>query len=233
MRANEAEWYDQHYQQVQSALGPWYKFSLPYLQSIVRPADRLIEMGCGQGLLLREIAHRGILPESNLYGMDQSSTAVSHVKKALPNANASTGDIYHLDYPKGFFDVCLLMETIEHLEDPRPALDQIFGVIKPGGRLLVSYPNFPRPDWRIFRFLAETLNRPHWVVLQPIDKIYRVSQVINLVQQSGFQFERGVGSGYGPPFFYRWEFAWMTNTLNALGLWRLSFHPILVFQKPS
>ncbi len=231
MRANEAAWYDQHYQQIQSSLGPWYKFSLPYIRSIVTEQSRLIELGCGQGLLLRELVRTKTIREENVYGMDQSSTAVDYIRRALPAAHADTGDIYDLKYDRDHFDVCLLMETIEHLEEPGPALEQIFKVVAPSGRLLVSYPNFPRPDWRLFRFLAERLGRPHWVVLQPIDKIYRVSQVIEIVTKAGFVFERGIGSGYGPPFFYRWEGDWLTNLLNRLGLWRLSFHPILVFQK--
>jgi 2-polyprenyl-3-methyl-5-hydroxy-6-metoxy-1,4-benzoquinol methylase len=233
MQANEAAWYDEHYRQAQMSLGPWYKFSLPYLKSVVTDRMKLIEMGCGQGLLLREIARAKLIPEENIYGMDQSQTAVDFVRRALPKAHAAIGDIYHLTYEKDSFDVCLLMETIEHLEEPKPALEEIFSVVAPGGRLLVSYPNFPRPDWRIFRWIAEALNKPHWVVLQPIDKIYRVSQVIRIVEAVGFKFEQGIGSGYGPPYFYRLEADWMTRLLNSLGLWRLSFHPILVFRKPS
>lgn len=232
MRANEAAWYDQHYQQAQESLGPWYTFSLPYLAEILQPQSKVVELGCGQGLMLREIAHRKLVREENLFGLDQSPTAVDFVRRALPEAHAAVGDIYNLEFEKNFFDVCLLMETIEHLEEPEPALKQIFSVIAPGGRLLVSYPNFPRPDWRVFRMIAEALNKPHWVVLQPIDKIYRVSHVVRIVESVGFNFELGIGSGYGPPYFYRWEAAWMTRALNSLGLWRLSFHPILVFQKP-
>ena len=232
MKANEAAWYDAHYQQFQTAEWVcWYKFSVPCLKSILRPESKLVELGCGQGPLLRYLAREKLLAQESIYGIDQSRTAVDFVKRALPNAHLDTGDIYRLSYPKNFFDVCLLMETIEHLEDPSLALKEIIGVLKPGGTLMLSYPNFARPDWRVFRWVAEALNKPHWVVLQPIDKIYRVSQVIRLVEEAGFKLERGIGSGYGPPFFYRFEADWMTRLLNALGLWRLSFHPILVFQK--
>jgi 2-polyprenyl-3-methyl-5-hydroxy-6-metoxy-1,4-benzoquinol methylase len=234
MQANEAAWYDAHYQQIQTAEWVcWYKFSLPYLRSVLNSQTKLVELGCGQGPLLRYLAREKLLPEENIYGMDQSRTAVDFVKRALPSAHVDTGDIYQLPYPEGFFDVCLLMETIEHLEEPVPALKQIIGVLKPGGALLVSYPNFARPDWRIFRWLAEMLKKPQWVVLQPIDKIYRVSKAIEIVEGAGFVFDQGIGSGYGPPFFYRFEADWMTRVLNALGLWRFSFHPILVFRKPS
>src|SRR5262245_34179244 len=125
MQANEAEWYDEFYQQEQASWAPWYKFALPYLREILTPQTRLVELGCGQGHILRHLARAKLLPEENIYGMDQSRTAVDFVKRHLPGAHVETGDIYKLPYAKDFFEVCLLMETIEHFADPRPALEQI------------------------------------------------------------------------------------------------------------
>ena len=233
MQANEAAWYDEFYQTEQASWAPWYKFSLPYLRQILTAETRLVELGCGQGHILRYLAQKKLLPEENIYGMDQSRTAVDFVKRALPRAHLDTGDIYRLPYPKDHFHVCLLMETIEHFEDPRPALEQIWSVLRPGGVLLISFPNYLCPCWLPFRWLVRLANKPELLVLQPIDKIYTAFGVIRLVKQAGFAFERCVGSGYGPPFFYRLERDWMTRGLNALGLWWLSFHPILIFRKPG
>src|SRR6266540_3972055 len=232
MQANEAAWYDDFYRQVHTNWAPWYKNSIPYLRRVLTPTTKLVELGCGQGHLLRYLAREKLLPEENIHGMDQSRTAVDFVKGHLPKAHLDTGDIYRLEYPKNFFDICMLMETIEHLEEPGAALEQIFPMVAPNGRLLVSFPNFLSPPWLPFRLLAEWLNKPHWVVLQPITKIYTVFHVIRLVEKAGFKFEEGIGSGYGPPYFYRFEKDWMTRALNALRLWRFSFHPILVFRKP-
>lgn len=56
MQANEAAWYDQHCQQIQTAEWVcWYKFSLPYLRSILNPQTKLVELGCGQGPLLQRM----------------------------------------------------------------------------------------------------------------------------------------------------------------------------------
>ena len=232
-QAKEAAWYNEHYKTIQTGWPPWYRYLLPDLVRILTPQTRLVELGCGQGMLLRHLDEAGLLPQENIYGIDQSSTAVDFVRERLPKAHISTGDIYRLEYPKNHFQVCLLMETIEHLEDPAPALQQIFSVIAPGGRLYVSFPNFLSLPWLPVRILSEKLNKPSWVVLQPIDKIYTVFDVIRIVKAAGFQFERGIGSGYGPPILYKWEKDWMTNALNALRLWRFSFHPILVFRKPA
>ena len=232
MQANEAAWYDEFYQKEQASWPPWYKFALPFLQKNLSAQSRLVELGCGQGHLLRHLAKAGLLPEENIHGMDQSRTAIDLVKRHLPKAQLETGDIYQLPYPKNFFHICLLMETIEHLEDPHPALLQMFSVIAPGGFLLVSFPNFLSPPWLPFRLFLQLIGKAErYIALQPIDKIYTVFHVISLVKKAGFEFDHGIGSGYGPPFFYRFEKDWMTRGLNALGLWWLSFHPILVFRK--
>jgi len=233
MQANEAAWYDEHYRKEQASWAPWYKFSLPFLRQVITPQTRLVELGCGQGHLLRHLGKEQLLPQENIYGLDQSQTAVDLVKRELPQAHLSIGDIYHLEYPKNFFNVCLLMETIEHLEEPAPALAQIFSVLAPGAVLLLSFPNYLSLPWLPFRGLVRLLRKPEWLVLQPIDKIYTVFDVIGIVGAAGFEFEQGIGSGYGPPYFYRFEKDWMTRGLNALRLWRFSFHPILVFRKPA
>ena len=229
---NQAAWYDEYYKFVQTGFAPWYRFAIPDLRRVLTPQSKLVELGCGQGHLLRYLVQEQLLPEENIYGMDQSTTAVEFVYRFLPKAHLSVGDIYRLEYPKDFFDVCLLMETIEHLEEPQAALQQIHSIVAPGGLLYISFPNYLCLPWLPVRILAEKLNKPNWVVLQPVDKIYTVFTVIRLVRQAGFQFVRGIGSNYGLPLLYPLEKDWMTRFLNSLRLWRFCFHPILVFRKP-
>lgn len=230
--AKEAGWYDDFYRAVQG-MGPWYYFMIPHLRSTLNAQTKLLELGCGQGHVLRYLAEKSVVPQENIFAIDQSKTAVDFVKEKLPRAHLSVGDIYKLAFGDNFFDACLLMETIEHLEEPAPALAEIWRVIKPGGLLYISFPNFLHLPWLAVRILAEKLNRPNWIVLQPVDKIYTVFSVIKLVRKAGFEFQEGIGSNYGPPVLYPLEKEWVTKTLNALGLWRLSFHPIMVFQKPG
>lgn len=232
--AKEADWYDNYYYKnlAQSQLGPWHRFMIPHLCSVLTTQTKLLELGCGQGTVLRYLVQKKLLPEENVHAIDQSKTAVDFAKKLLPHAHIEVGDIYRLDFKPNTMDVCLLMETIEHLEEPMIALAQIYSVIAPDGLLYVSFPNFLHLPWLAVRILAEKLNHPNWIVLQPIDKIYTVFSVIKLVERAGFKFEQGIGSNYGPPVLYPLEKEWVTNFLNALRLWRFSFHPILVFRKP-
>src|SRR5437870_302774 len=189
IQAREAHWYDDFYRAVQKGMGPWHYFMIPHVSGLLGPDTKLLELGCGQGHILRYLVEKKLLPQENIYAIDQSKTAVDFVQNLLPRAHISVGDIYRLRLQPNTFDACLLMETIEHLEEPMPALLEVFSVIAPGGLLYVSFPNFLHLPWLIVRILAEKLKRPNWIVLQPVDKIYTVPGVIKIVERAGFRFE--------------------------------------------
>lgn len=246
-KANESDWYDGHYATSGTApslkpltgdallkhLGPWYGYALPHLRSNLLPSHKILELGCGTGRLLTQLYREKIIPAENIYGLDQSLVAVDQAGAAIPAAKFSVGDIYKLNLPDEFFNTVLLMEVIEHLDHPEHALSQIFRVTAKGGLLYVSFPNYVHLPWLAVRMLAQLLNRPNWIVLQPIDKIYTVFGVKRLVEASGFTFIEGIGANYGPPLLYPLEKPWITKSLNRLGLWWMSFHPVLVFRKNS
>jgi 2-polyprenyl-3-methyl-5-hydroxy-6-metoxy-1,4-benzoquinol methylase len=231
-RKADADWYDEFYKNKQVGLAPWYRFLWPELKSKLSPTTKLLELGCGQGHILRLLAENNVLPQENITGLDQSRAAVEFCAQQLPKAKFLTGDLYDLkDLQSDMYDVCLLMETIEHLEDPARPIQNIHRILKPGGLLYVSFPNYLHLPWLLVRILAEKLNHPNWIVLQPVDKIYTTFGVSRLFQIGGFDFLKGIGSNYGPPVLYPLETDGMTQLLNSLCLWRFSFHPILVFRK--
>jgi 2-polyprenyl-3-methyl-5-hydroxy-6-metoxy-1,4-benzoquinol methylase len=229
----QAAWYDEFHRNASVRMGPWYRFLLPDLVSEIKPETRLLELGCGQGNILRLLAMENLMQEVNIWGVDYSRTAIEFARQSLPKANLTAQDLYQLQVPQNFFHICLLMETIEHLEHPARALEKIFAATAPQGLLYLSFPNYLHLPWLLVRILAEKLNRPNWIVLQPVDKIYTVFGIIRLVQQAGFVFEKGIGSNYGPPVLYPLETDGLTRFLNRLRLWRLSLHPILKFRKPA
>jgi SAM-dependent methyltransferase len=229
-----AAWYDEHYyRDIRLTLGPWHQFLLPDLMAECRPDQKLIELGCGQAQVPRFLVEKGRLPAGNVYGLDQSSEAVAFCQRELPGGNFQVQDLYTMNYPDDSFDYCVMMETIEHLERPREVLQRAYKFLKPGGYLYISFPNFVHLPWLLVRLLSEWLNRPRWIGLQPVDKIYTIWGIQKLGRSAGFEFVKGIGSCYGPPMLYRLEKDWMTNGLNGFGLWWLSFHPILKFRKPK
>jgi 2-polyprenyl-3-methyl-5-hydroxy-6-metoxy-1,4-benzoquinol methylase len=230
-----ALWYDDYYRRIATDICPWNEFLLPELADALKPDHKLVELGCGQGHVLQYISETKLLLQENIYGIDQSQVAVDFVRAHIPKANLSVGDLHQLNLPAGNFDFCLLMETIEHLTDPLPVLDKINSLLKEDGVLYLSFPNYLHLPWLVVRILAEKLDKPNWIKLQPVDKIYTIFTIKRFMRAAGFELEKSIGTTYCLPMPWPWlrrlERPPLTRALNALGLWWISFHPIMKFRK--
>jgi 2-polyprenyl-3-methyl-5-hydroxy-6-metoxy-1,4-benzoquinol methylase len=105
------------------------------------PSGRLIDVGCGHGLLLDEARRRGY----DTVGLELSREAARHARETLGLdvrelplegfTEASNGD------SPGEFDVVVLADVLEHLDDPVDAIDRCARLLKPGGVLCVVTPD--------------------------------------------------------------------------------------------
>jgi ubiquinone/menaquinone biosynthesis C-methylase UbiE len=80
-------------------------------------------------------------------------------------------NVYEIPYPDHNFDLVTCTETLEHLERPKEALQEMFRILKPGGHLVVTVPDGTKDDWsgHVNFWSAEELRR----ILLP----YEVRQV--------------------------------------------------------
>lgn len=231
MNKNNRSFYNNHYKSVQNRLTPWYSFMLPELIKDLKDDSKILEIGCGQSIGLRYLANNNYIKGKNIFGVDQSDVAIRFLKKRIPSGNFKTRDVHKLKYPDNFFDCVLLMEVFEHLEQPKLVLNEIRKILKPEGKLFLSFPNYINIPWLFLRIIAEKFNKPNWIILQPIDKIYMIFQVINYCRNAGLNYKSCVGSNYFPPLIYKIEPRSVTLLFNKLRLSYLSLHPILIFQK--
>jgi 2-polyprenyl-3-methyl-5-hydroxy-6-metoxy-1,4-benzoquinol methylase len=105
------------------------------------PANGLVaDIGCGNGSFLSLFQNRGW----QLYGSDYSSTGIEIARASFPNIKFSLGDAEsmpeELESRAGQFDVVLNTEVIEHVYNPRGLLKTCYGLLKPGGILVLTTP---------------------------------------------------------------------------------------------
>ena len=100
-----------------------------------QPAGRLLEVGCGHGLLLDEARRRGY----EVSGVELSASAAGYARDVL-GLDVREQPLENMDAREGFA-VIVMADVIEHLDDPVAALDQCRDLLAPGGVLCVVTPD--------------------------------------------------------------------------------------------
>lgn len=232
-RSKEAIWYDNnYYNKTEKNIPQWYLVLYPRLIGQTKPTHKILEVGCGKSYVLEKLAQEKRIEEKNIYGIEQSEVAIEYMQKIIPEGSFIVADASVLPYEKNQFDIVLLLEVIEHLEHPVKVLDEISRVTKVGGKLFLSFPNFSFFPWRMARFFSDYFKVPQLINKQPIDNIYTISQVVAMVEESGFKLKSTTGVTYLTAALSSIEsqdnFA-ITKKLNSLGLSKYSLHPLFEF----
>lgn len=95
---------------------------------------RLLDVGCGVGLLIREAAERGAW----IAGVDTADELLEVARWALPDADLRVGIPESLPYDNGRFDVATACNTLCYAIDLPAALAELVRVVRPGGRVAIG-----------------------------------------------------------------------------------------------
>ena len=107
-----------------------------------KPSD-ILDIGCGDGQFIDEISK--VLPDSRFYGIDISPFRVnrilSHVQMhGIENVIACLANAERIPFSREIFDLVIMRESLEHLNNPESAFSEASRVLKRGGHLLITTP---------------------------------------------------------------------------------------------
>ncbi len=138
-------------------------------------SGKLLEVGCGEG--------RGVeilLPHATSYlGVDKIQEVIDSLRIKFPHAEFRQAVIPPFaGLEDNSFDTVVSFQVIEHIENDRLFLEEIYRVLRPGGKAIISTPN-----------INHTLSRNPWHVRE-----YRPEQLIGLCEGIFDKVEaKGVG----------------------------------------
>jgi SAM-dependent methyltransferase len=109
------------------------------VRACLRPDARLLDVGCGRGGLIEQLAH----PLSGIVGIDPDFASLrEHRRITLPRAAARSDRLPFADHS---FDVVIASWLLEHLEDPGATFAAIRRVLRSGGSFIFITPNARHP----------------------------------------------------------------------------------------
>ena len=110
-----------------------------------RKGKKLLEVGCGTGRILLPLAKTGV----ECYGVDAAKNMLSRLQKKAAQMNVKIhfkqGDIEKIPFKANTFDAVYTMHVLMHLPDYKKAVNSMHRVLKPGGTLVLDFPNANSP----------------------------------------------------------------------------------------
>lgn len=108
---------------------------------VTRSNDRIVNLGFGDGP--QAVLYAGRFSE--MVGIDVNDERLAQARRMLDdmgvaNVRLLTGNVEQVLLPDHSFDAALACDIIEHVEHPDRFLSEIFRLLVPGGRLLVTFP---------------------------------------------------------------------------------------------
>ena len=120
----------------------WFRGRRRVIAALLRrfaPGDGLAiaDVGCGTGTEI------GMLQEfGRVVGVDSSGMALELAHRR-GHAELIVAAMPRLCFPDGAFDVVCALDVIEHIEDDRAAVREMWRICRPGGLLVVTVPAYP------------------------------------------------------------------------------------------
>jgi ubiquinone/menaquinone biosynthesis C-methylase UbiE len=146
----------------------------------INPEQKILEIGCATGIFSFEYEKLGIY----LTSIDLSSENIkfANLKKRRFNSkiNFRVGDTERLEFNNDTFDGIISFSTLRYVPNIKKALSEIYRVLKPGGYVILDFPNKKCPWFGHLK--KKVLGREHIH-----DNFYYKEDIKKMFSEVGFQ----------------------------------------------
>jgi ubiquinone/menaquinone biosynthesis C-methylase UbiE len=160
------------------------------IDAIPEDAEILLDVGCNVGTFEEMLSNAPRFAGSSLrvIGVDIATRciAIASERKTLSSIFLPIG-AEGLPLADSIFDAALMIEVIEHVEDKRSALAEVYRVLKPGGQLILTTPNADSVVLKMKRRLSPWIYRLFGRQAADVDEHVNGWKLRQLLDEAGFQ----------------------------------------------
>lgn len=158
-----------------------FHIPLALLGDAPRRGARLLDVGCGPGGFILSAAGLRWAGE----GVEVSA-ALAAFSQDVAGVSVWEGPFESSEIPAETYDAVTLLDVIEHVPEPDKVLDKAAQVLRPGGKLIVSTPDF--------RSLSRRILGWNWAVLSPAEHLFyfTAGTLTRILKEAGFEVRGAV-----------------------------------------
>lgn len=149
---------------------------LPLLDNLT--GKKILDAGAGTGRLAVELARRGAF----VTALDISGEMLKILAKKSKYIELSVGDVELMPFGKEIFDWVVSAFVVAHLKDPMRFFDEVYRVLKDGGKFLVTNINQKEPPE------VETENGP----IKIESYYHRPEKIREILESLAFRIEKEI-----------------------------------------
>ncbi len=141
---------------------------------LLKPDSRLLDIGCGNGDFIRLLYSYGL---RNLTGIEP------YINKSTVIGNGCEIIKAELDSLEGKFDIVRIHHVLEHVVNPKGALEKIYNLLEPDGRVVLTIP--------ISDYIFSKYKQNAYLVQAPHHfHLFTIEGIRNLAEENGFYVEQ-------------------------------------------
>ena len=173
LKTDDYDFYKESFDILDDTYSEWLIEKTELISSMIE-GKKIIDVGCGSGLLLKYLSK-----SLDLTGADFSEGNLKKAKETNPSVmffKANLDDESSWKNYSNMYDTVLCSEVVEHIKDDKKAMEILFSLVKPNGILILTIPAFKL-------LLSEfDIKEGHY-------RRYSKKEICDLVQSVGFDIE--------------------------------------------
>lgn len=128
-----------------------HPFKMNLLNTVMKLKDsgKLLEIGCGTGVVLKAAKEYGY----DVKGIEPGVLQSEYAKSRLGNGIITNSMYKREAYKKGNFDIILMQQVLEHMSNPNEVLDIIHYHLKDNGIVAIEVPSVNNPKILLYKVI--------------------------------------------------------------------------------